>query len=64
MTLIGYHCSHEQHPPSDLLRYVQHAERAGFHAAMCSDHFAPGACTRVTAASPGAGSVQHCRRHG
>ena len=38
---MGYHCSHEQHPPSDLLRYVVAAERAGFQAAMCSDHFAP-----------------------
>jgi probable non-F420 flavinoid oxidoreductase len=41
MTMIGYHCSHEQHAPSALLRYVTAAERAGFGAAMCSDHFAP-----------------------
>lgn len=41
MTSIGYHCSHEQHPPSSLLRYVTAAEQAGFAAAMCSDHFAP-----------------------
>ncbi len=41
MTTIGYHCSHEQHAPSALLRYVAAAERAGFGAAMCSDHFAP-----------------------
>lgn len=41
MTLLGYHCSHEQTPPDDLLRAVQAAERAGFDAAMCSDHFAP-----------------------
>jgi probable non-F420 flavinoid oxidoreductase len=41
MAIIGYHCSHEQHPPSDLLRYVVAAEAAGFQAAMCSDHFAP-----------------------
>ena len=40
-SVIGYHCSHEQHPPSALLRYVVSAERAGFSAAMCSDHFAP-----------------------
>lgn len=39
--LIGYHASHEQYPPGELLRHVQHAERAGFHAAMCSDHFHP-----------------------
>jgi probable non-F420 flavinoid oxidoreductase len=39
--LIGYHASHEQHPPSALLRCVAEAEAAGFQAAMCSDHFAP-----------------------
>jgi probable non-F420 flavinoid oxidoreductase len=39
--LIGYHASHEQLPPSALLRCVVAAEAAGFHAAMCSDHFAP-----------------------
>lgn len=41
MAMIGYHASHEQYPPGELLRHVQHAERAGFHAAMCSDHFHP-----------------------
>ncbi len=41
MAIIGYHASHEQFAPSELLDYVQHAERAGFTAAMCSDHFAP-----------------------
>jgi probable non-F420 flavinoid oxidoreductase len=39
--LIGYHASHEQLPPSALLRCVVEAEAAGFQAAMCSDHFAP-----------------------
>jgi coenzyme F420-dependent glucose-6-phosphate dehydrogenase len=38
---VGIHCSHEQHPPSDLLRYVRHAAERGFTAAMCSDHFHP-----------------------
>jgi coenzyme F420-dependent glucose-6-phosphate dehydrogenase len=38
---IGYHASHEQLAPRDLLEYVQLAERAGFDAAMCSDHFYP-----------------------
>jgi probable non-F420 flavinoid oxidoreductase len=38
---IGFHASHEQYPPSELLRLVALAERAGFSAAMCSDHFAP-----------------------
>ena len=41
MTLIGYHCSHENAPPDLLLSAVQAAERAGFDAAMCSDHFEP-----------------------
>jgi probable non-F420 flavinoid oxidoreductase len=39
--VIGYHASHEQLPPSELLRCVTEAEAAGFQAAMCSDHFAP-----------------------
>ncbi|MEX2447070.1 MAG: TIGR03885 family FMN-dependent LLM class oxidoreductase [Dehalococcoidia bacterium] len=38
---IGYHASHEQFAPSELLRYVQRAEAAGFQAAMCSDHLHP-----------------------
>ncbi|KQM09976.1 5,10-methylene tetrahydromethanopterin reductase [Methanomassiliicoccales archaeon RumEn M1] len=38
---IGYHCSHEQFPPSTLLRLVARAERAGFNAALSSDHFKP-----------------------
>ncbi len=41
MTAVGFHASHEQLAPSALLRAVQGAERAGFDAAMCSDHFAP-----------------------
>lgn len=41
MTTIGYHASHEQFLPGELLRCVQEAERAGFAAAMCSDHLAP-----------------------
>ena len=38
---IGYHASHEQFRPSELLRCVQAAEAAGFEAAMCSDHLHP-----------------------
>lgn len=41
MTLVGFHASHEQIPPGQLLEDVQLAEQAGFDAAMCSDHFAP-----------------------
>jgi alkanesulfonate monooxygenase SsuD/methylene tetrahydromethanopterin reductase-like flavin-dependent oxidoreductase (luciferase family) len=41
MTVVGFHSSHEQLHPAALLDAVQHAERAGFTAAMSSDHFAP-----------------------
>lgn len=41
MTEWGFHASHEQISPRQLLLDVQHAERAGFEMAMCSDHFAP-----------------------
>src|SRR4051794_34377352 len=41
MPVIGFHNSHEQIHPAELLTAVQHAEEAGFTAAMCSDHFAP-----------------------
>jgi probable non-F420 flavinoid oxidoreductase len=40
-TVFGFHCSHEQHPPSSLLKYARHAAEVGFTAAMCSDHFHP-----------------------
>jgi coenzyme F420-dependent glucose-6-phosphate dehydrogenase len=39
--IIGYHASHEQFAPSDLLTYVQAAEDAGFQAIMTSDHISP-----------------------
>ena len=39
--VIGFHCSHEQISPGRLLRDVQHAEQAGFTAAMSSDHLSP-----------------------
>src|SRR5688572_6099129 len=38
---VGYHASHEQFPPDELLRLVHRAEAAGFDCAMCSDHLAP-----------------------
>ncbi|KAB1904373.1 MULTISPECIES: TIGR03885 family FMN-dependent LLM class oxidoreductase [unclassified Micromonospora] len=41
MTAFGFHASHEQIHPSRLLEAVIHAERAGFDAAMSSDHFSP-----------------------
>jgi probable non-F420 flavinoid oxidoreductase len=41
MTVIGFHCSHEQISPAQLLRDVQQAEQAGFTAGMSSDHFSP-----------------------
>jgi probable non-F420 flavinoid oxidoreductase len=41
MTVIGFHASHEQMPPGELLEAAVAAEAAGFTAGMCSDHFAP-----------------------
>ncbi|MBE9142919.1 TIGR03885 family FMN-dependent LLM class oxidoreductase [Planktothrix mougeotii] len=41
MVKIGYHASHEQFKPSELLNYVQQAEQAGFHLSLSSDHFYP-----------------------
>jgi probable non-F420 flavinoid oxidoreductase len=41
MTVFGFHNSHEQIHPSELLAAVVHAEQAGFDAAMSSDHFSP-----------------------
>lgn len=38
---IGFHASHEQFPPSRLLKLVQQAEQAGFEAVLSSDHFHP-----------------------
>lgn len=41
MALIGYHASHEQFKPSDLLKWVLLAENSGFDVINCSDHFHP-----------------------
>jgi probable non-F420 flavinoid oxidoreductase len=41
VTLIGYHASHEQFAPSELLKLVQVAEQVGFQCAKSSDHFHP-----------------------
>lgn len=41
MTVLGYHASHEQFHPRELLECAQAAERSGFDALMCSDHFHP-----------------------
>src|SRR5688572_9957927 len=41
MVTFGFHASHEQHSPRDLLALVRGAERVRFSAAMCSDHFHP-----------------------
>lgn len=38
---IGYHASHEQFAPRELLRYIRMAQDAGFVAGMCSDHWSP-----------------------
>ena len=41
MATIGYHASHEQHPPTRLLADAQHAVAAGFGAVSSSDHLSP-----------------------
>ncbi|WP_210506282.1 TIGR03885 family FMN-dependent LLM class oxidoreductase [Naasia sp. SYSU D00057] len=41
MTVLGFHASHEQIPPRELLRAVRRAEEVGFTGGMCSDHIAP-----------------------
>jgi probable non-F420 flavinoid oxidoreductase len=41
VTRYALHCSHEQIPPSRLLRAAHRAEEAGFDAGMSSDHFEP-----------------------
>ena len=41
MTVVGFHASHEQVHPSQLLRAARLAQDAGFTAAMSSDHFSP-----------------------
>lgn len=41
MTVVGFHASHEQIHPRQLLEDVRRAQDVGFDAAMCSDHFAP-----------------------
>jgi len=41
MTTYGWHASHEQIGPRELLRAARLADQAGFTAAMCSDHLTP-----------------------
>lgn len=41
MTVIGWHASHEQVPPSELLLAAGRADELGFDAGMSSDHFSP-----------------------
>jgi probable non-F420 flavinoid oxidoreductase len=41
LLIIGYHASHEQFSPGELLQYARQAQDAGFLAVMTSDHIAP-----------------------
>jgi coenzyme F420-dependent glucose-6-phosphate dehydrogenase len=41
MVSLGYHASHEQFAPSELLQLLRLAETANFRHAMSSDHFKP-----------------------
>jgi coenzyme F420-dependent glucose-6-phosphate dehydrogenase len=41
MAVLGYHASHEQFSPSELMKYAMLAEQSGFDVINCSDHFHP-----------------------
>lgn len=41
MAKFGYHISHEQFSPGELLRLAEKATRSGFSFCLSSDHFAP-----------------------
>lgn len=41
MVKLGYHISHEQFPPSQLLQLAKKADEAGFTFGLSSDHFHP-----------------------
>ena len=41
MVLCAYHASHEQFPPSALVRYTRLAEQAGFTTVSSSEHLQP-----------------------
>ncbi len=41
MAVIGYHASHEQFAPGELLKLAVLAEKAGFKSVSSSDHFHP-----------------------
>ncbi len=41
MVQLGFHASHEQFPPGQLLQLSQKAASAGFDIISCSDHFFP-----------------------
>jgi probable non-F420 flavinoid oxidoreductase len=41
MAKVGFHASHEQFPPDELLALAQAAQAAGFHAVYASDHLHP-----------------------
>ena len=41
VTIVGWHASHEQVSPSELLDAARSAQDAGFDAGMSSDHFSP-----------------------
>lgn len=49
---IGYHASHEQFSPAELLELVRLAESQGFAAAMSSDHISPWSATQGESGAP------------
>jgi hypothetical protein len=62
MPNVGYHASPEQFRPSELLNYVRGPNRQGLAWRCPRITSIPGASSRATAALPGLGLAQPCRR--
>ncbi len=59
---IGYHVSHEQFSPKDLLSFAAQAQEAGFDSALSSDHIAPWSERQGESGYSWSCWGQHCRR--
>ena len=66
--ILGYHASHEQFAPGDLLELAGRAVTGGFDAVMCSDHFHPWSAAQGQSGHAwawlGASMARHAVPHG